>query len=136
MSVVEVAERVRCPFCSSRDLRGLELSDRRELVLVCMGCAALFEPETRDNPCGQMCNNCAFRDGSPERAAPWRWIELLEATIERGQPFHCHKNLRCEMTEAGYRFIQPDNGLPGMTRCAGWRSRLAAYRAGVPLHKL
>lgn len=135
MSIVDVADDIRCPFCRSQDLRGVELDESRELVLVCMACASLFEPETRTDPCAAMCNNCAWRPGSPERADPWHWSLIIEQTIEAGQPFHCHKNLLAQLTERGYRFVAPGD-LAQMTPCAGWRSRLAAYRAGVPLHKL
>jgi len=124
-----------CPHCSSRKLRGIELDDCRELILVCMDCAAAFEPELRADPSREMCNNCAFRQGSPERADPWRFLELLEVTIEGGKPFHCHKGLKLEMTANGYKFVAPAD-LAALVQCAGWRSRRAAYAAGVPLHRL
>lgn len=125
-----------CPHCGSNQLRGVELTDARELVVVCMGCFAAFEPEMRTDPCREMCNNCAFRQGSQERADPWRWLELLEATVEAGQPFHCHKNLRLQMTAEGYRFTPPEGGTAALTQCAGWKSRRAAFLTGVPLHRL
>lgn len=124
-----------CPHCASRNLRGVELDDARELILLCLDCASAFEPELRQEPASQMCNNCAFRPNSQERADPWRFLELLEVTIEGGQPFHCHKGLKIEMTEGGYRFVGPAD-LAQLVQCAGWRARLTAFRAGVPLHRL
>jgi hypothetical protein len=39
-----------------------------------------------------MCDNCAFRKGSPERADRLRWGELQQ-TLARGGEFYCHKGV-------------------------------------------
>lgn len=111
----------RCGGCGSRNM--LTASDGKHSI--CLKCRRLQEPEHRDWPLAQMCDNCAFRKGSPERADPYRWAEMQE-TLEKGQYFYCHKGLTVTLSEdretATFDAPDPKDGKV----CAGW---LAAYVA-------
>ena len=113
----------RCGGCGSRDM--LASSDGK--YAVCLDCQRLQEPETRDWPETVMCDNCAFRKGSPERADLYRWAEVIE-TVDRGQKFYCHKGLPVTLSadEKTATFSSPDMEAGRMTVCAGW---LAMYLA-------
>jgi hypothetical protein len=88
----------------------------------------LQEPETRDWPEAQMCNNCAFRKGSPERADLWRWMQVSE-TVEYDQAFHCHKGLQLNFNPETQTatFDPPDAAKGRVTVCAGWLAHRIAY---------
>jgi hypothetical protein len=90
---------------------------------LCLDCERLQELELRDWPEVKMCDNCAFRQGSPERQDPYRWAEVQE-TLENGQPFHCHKGLPFDHKTG--RFTPPNREDGRVTVCAGW---LASYIA-------
>jgi hypothetical protein len=113
----------RCGGCGSRNL--LASSDGKHAV--CIDCRRLQEPETRDWPEAVMCDNCAFRKGSPERSDPWRWMQVSE-TVEDGTPFHCHKGLPMtwHREHLSATFEMPDPATGRVTVCAGW---LATYVA-------
>lgn len=123
-----------CPACNSTKTKTLELED--SLFSVCQDCAALFVPETREVPALQLCDDCAWRPGSPEREDPWKWLQMIETTIEGGQPFYCHKGLTCQIKNSTLKYLIPEGGTEAMTPCAGWRSRKLAYDAGAPVTKL
>lgn len=114
----------RCGGCGSRDM--MTASDGRHAI--CMKCRRLQEPETRDWPESRMCNNCAFRKGSPERADPYRWAEIAE-TVERGQYFHCHKGLPLTLNKETMvaTFDPPDPAKGRVTVCAGWLAARIAH---------
>lgn len=107
----------RCGGCGSRDM--MAASDGKHAI--CMKCHRLQEPEMRDWPEAKMCDNCAFRQGSPERADPWRWMQILE-TVEYGQPFYCHKGLTMTLRDdkTAASFSPPDAATGRVTVCAGW----------------
>jgi len=124
---------MRCPTCKSNDCKTVDIDSP---VAVCMCCATVFVPELRDNPAIEMCDDCAFRRGSPERQDPWQWLSLIETTIEGDQPFYCHKGLTCQLDGTTLKYLLPPGGTADMTPCAGWLSRRLAHAAGVPLSKL
>lgn len=89
----------------------------------------------------RMCGDCAFRKGSPERAAPFLEEELFDLP-RSGQAFYCHEDMRRPV-----RWEHPDgrtvegspddwqppmvsglpyrlDGRPGLL-CAGWAARVA-----------
>jgi hypothetical protein len=111
----------RCGGCGSRNM--MHTSDGNHAI--CMDCRRLQEPEHRDWPLAQMCDNCAFRKDSPERADPYRWAEVQE-TLDRGQYFYCHKGLHVTLSadQQTATFAPPDPK-DGKV-CAGW---FAAYVA-------
>ena len=114
----------RCGGCGSRDMI---LSTEGEHA-ACVICGRLQEVETRDWPLSQLCNNCAFRKGSDERADPYRWAEIT-AVVARGQYFHCHKGLPMTI-EPGCKsatFSAPDQNNGRVTVCAGWFAARIAY---------
>lgn len=113
----------RCGGCGSRRL----FMERDSKTALCLDCHRIQEPETRDWPESQMCDNCAFRVGSPERADPYRWAEI-EDTLARGQYFHCHKGLAATLSneKQTVAFSPPDAKTGRVTVCAGW---LASYIA-------
>lgn len=113
----------RCGGCGSRDL--MLSSDGKHSA--CLQCGRIQEPETRDWPESRMCDNCAFRAGSPERADPYRWAEI-EDTLARGQRFHCHKGLHVTLSadKQTASFSPPDPKTGRVTVCAGWLSAFIA----------
>lgn len=123
-----------CPACKSECWQAVNVEATP--VAVCMDCATVFVPEERAEPLRQLCDDCAWRPGSPERADPYRWAQLIEDTIEGGKPFYCHKGLTCRLEGQTLHYQIPENGTQGMTPCAGWLSRKLAFYAGVPSAKL
>ncbi len=111
----------RCGGCGSRNILQADMFDTDVQHGICLNCRRLQEIETRDWPVSQMCDNCAFRKGSPERADPYRWAEVME-TITRGQSFHCHKGLvMSQPDERGdVTFEAPDAEKGRVKVCAGW----------------
>lgn len=115
----------RCGGCGSRDM--MMASDGKHAI--CMDCRRLQEPETRDWPEATMCDNRAFRKGSPERADLYRWAEV-KATVETGQHFHCHKGLPVTLhKESLTATFSPPDAATGRVRVrAGWlAARIAHY---------
>ncbi len=116
----------RCGGCGARNM--MVASDGAHAI--CMDCRRIQEPETRDWPEARMCDNCAFRKGSPERADPYRWAEVSE-TVAKGQYFHCHKGLPVTLTpdNLSATFSPPDPATGRVTICAGWlAARIAQFR--------
>jgi hypothetical protein len=113
----------RCGGCGSRRMMVTPARDH----VFCLDCRRLQELETRDWPESRMCDNCAFRRGSPERADPYRWAEI-QSTLAGGQQFHCHKGLAVALgpDNLSATFSPPDPASGRVTVCAGW---LAAYIA-------
>lgn len=123
-----------CPSCGSENCNFLDLE--ASPVGVCSNCATAFIPEIRANPAIQMCDDCAWRPGSPERKDPYQWAQMIEVTIEGGQPFYCHKGLTCRVENTNLIYQMPPDGPAGMTPCAGWKSRKLAYDLGMPARRL
>lgn len=113
----------RCGGCGSRRLTVTQLPDKTTLHGYCLECERLQEVEVRDWPLSEMCDNCAFRKGSPERADPYRWAEV-QATLDSGSAFHCHKGLALDAQSGA--FAAPDPSCGDNKICAGW---LATYAA-------
>ena len=116
----------RCGGCGSRKM--LLSSDRQHAM--CLECARLQEPEMRAWSEAEMCDNCAFRKGSPERADPYRWAEITAAVAEN-RFFHCHKGLAVTLSSDGLTatFSAPDPAEGRVTVCAGWlAARIALCR--------
>lgn len=126
-----------CPSCQSEAYQVCKHENVTD-VAVCMECGELFIAETRAQPLKTMCDDCAFRPESSERADPYRWAEILDATIiNPSGPFYCHKGLRCTLdAEAGTINYHPSDIASGMKPCAGWWSRMMAYKAGKPAGEL
>ncbi|MEL6886884.1 MAG: hypothetical protein AAFP87_20420 [Pseudomonadota bacterium] len=99
---------------------------------VCLDCLRLQEPEHRADPHVQMCNNCAFRPGSPERAEPFSWMRFQERHIEDGVPFYCHKGLKVELQPGHVVSFKPQSD-DEMKRkpCVGWFAHRMAYLSGA-----
>lgn len=112
----------RCGGCGSRNIHILATS-KRDLG-VCLDCRRVQEVETRDWPESEMCGNCAFRRGSPERADPYRWAEVA-ATVSDGPTFHCHKGLSYDPRSG--QFAPPDPATGRVTVCAGWLAARIAH---------
>jgi len=109
----------RCGGCGSRNMLVTRPPDSDITHAACKDCKRLQEIETRDWPLSEMCDNCAFRKGSPERADPYRWAEVQE-TLETGNAFHCHKGLAMTVSGTDCSFAAPDVSTGRVTICAGW----------------
>jgi len=109
----------RCGGCGSRNMLVTRPPDCDTLHAVCKDCLRLQEIETRDWPLSEMCDNCAFRKGSPERADPYRWAEVQE-TLANGSAFHCHKGLNMTIKGTDCAFDPPEASKGHVTICAGW----------------
>lgn len=112
----------RCGGCGSRNIAMTGI-DCRSLG-VCRDCDRVQEVEARDWPETVMCDNCAFRKRSPERADPYRWAEIQELVEKNGPMFHCHKGLPLDPKTG--KFSAPDKAHGRVTICAGY---LAAHIA-------
>lgn len=106
-----------CGGCGSPVLLITHLPDGK--YGCCSACLRLQEIETRADPAAQLCDNCAFRPGSPERADPWGWMRKTEA-FEYGQLFYCHKGMKAELTSDGSLRYLPGADLATLKPCAGW----------------
>ena len=95
---------------------------------VCQVCLRLQEVEVRANPCTHMCDNCAFRPGSPERADPYLWFQIEEATIIGGQPFYCHKGMNAVLRDGTLTYL-PGDPVESLQPCAGWLANRQTYLA-------
>ena len=115
-----------CGGCGSANL--LMTQDTDCSYAVCQNCLRLQEAETRADPCTHMCDNCAFRPNSPERADPYRWWQIEEAAIEGGQPFYCHKGMNAHL-QGGTMTYLPGDLVETMQPCAGWLANRLAYLA-------
>ena len=115
-----------CGGCGSSNLA--TTADAETQYAVCQDCLRLQEAETRANPATHMCDNCAFRPGSPERADPYRWFQIEEATIFCGQPFYCHKGMATELTHGTMHYLHGDV-VESLHPCAGWLAHRVAYLA-------
>lgn len=119
-----------CPTCGSNQVLFAGLI--RE-ACVCRACGQLFVPEHRVDPAGQLCDDCAFRPGSPERADGYKWAEIIQATIvDQLHPFYCHKGLTCELRDGSLYYRLHEEGKAPLTTCAGWLAHLKAYQSGTP----
>ena len=96
----------------------------------CTACGRFQEVETRPEPCRQMCDNCAYRTDSPERADPWGWAEHRARHIEDGQPFYCHKGLPLSFDPRGEtHVIETAETITEASKkpCAGWLAARFAH---------
>lgn len=116
----------RCGGCGSRNLMFGDMPESEVDHAVCMDCGRVQEVEHRDWPLSVMCDNCAFRKGSPERADPYRWAQILE-TLDNEQPFHCHKGLPMSKPapDGSIQFEAPCAEKGRVKICAGWFAMLA-----------
>jgi hypothetical protein len=116
-----------CPRCGQPTV--LTLDAEAPLTLDgCPLCAIAWERETRKNPTGERCDNCAFRPGSKEQANPEEWRTIVEATVKRDGAFYCHKRVPLSVVDIKkgdppFQFEKGPNGRPtNATLCAGWIS--------------
>lgn len=124
-----------CPACGSRNVIYAEGTTE---ACACADCKQLYVPEHRADPAKQMCNDCAWRPGSPERQDEYKWAMIVEATIvQQEHPFYCHKGLACEVDLKGsaVSYLRPESE-EQLTPCAGWKAHLLAYQNGTPARKL
>lgn len=90
-------------------------------------------------PAAELCHDCAFRPGSPERSEEWLREELY-ASADAGRPFWCHQGMRRpalwrhpdgrEVAGSPDNWTPPGiNGVPFKADgtpallCAGWAAR-------------
>lgn len=115
-----------CGGCGSIELL-THVGEDGVLHAVCVTCQRLQEPETRDDPERELCDNCAFRPGSPERGDNYGFMRILE-TVQTGQPFFCHKGLAAKLTEGSIDWSE-NTAATAKSICAGWLARRKAYLA-------
>lgn len=120
----------KCAGCGSADLLIADRQATDTAYGYCNACGRLQEVEVRAEPCRQMCDNCAYRRNSPERADPWGWAEHLSRHVEDGQPFYCHKGLPVEFDPRGkVRVIETEETIAeaSLKPCAGWLAARLAH---------
>jgi hypothetical protein len=108
----------RCPVCRSRRIVSIP-PDRLDIeceMQACADCRTVWEPfpasYVRDPVCAEPCDNCAFRPGSPEQAAPERWKTMIESLKPDSEwwftgHFYCHKGVPIDMTKGPGNFLFP-----------------------------
>ena len=89
----------QCPRCGSSHTASFIVRDAG-VHAGCLDCNTLWEPFDPaelidpDDPYSSfrdMCENCAFRPGSPERENKGDWDAMIADLRIRGRPFMCHK---------------------------------------------
>lgn len=99
----------RCPICFSRrtvvdQAPAIALSHVPTLMALCADCGAVWEAFppgwSHDVVEGEPCDNCAFRQGSPESQDKAAWRSMLAKLRHGGQEFRCHKGAPILITEA------------------------------------
>lgn len=111
-----------CPQCGSVETASVAVDGTT--IMICTRCDLLCEPEHRSDTRRQLCDNCAFRPGSPEKVNDGLAYMLMNL-VEGGKPFHCHKNLAIEVHETGRKFVSPS--ADDAKVCAGWIAARKAY---------
>lgn len=121
-----------CPRCDDGG-RTIAMKLEHAIMHGCMECQTIWEPfavedlvepEDPQSSFREMCDNCAFRPDSPERADPIGWANLLE-TLAAGTPFCCHKGVPIVRGVPGVTHDHPKlpNGSPNISKarfCRGW----------------
>lgn len=117
-----------CSACGSTDL--LLTDGDGTLHGLCRSCGRLQEVETRPEPIRQLCDNCAYRPDSPERADPWGWAEHCDRHIHGGVPFYCHKGLPLDFDPLGHTHVIEGEATTAealQKPCAGWLAARLAH---------
>lgn len=134
----------QCPRCESGRVVAIKVGEA--VHHGCLKCQTLWEPfdvanlidgDDRYSSFKAMCDNCAFRPGSPERDDPEKWKSLIETLAYRETPFICHKGVPLAAPGSGESHDHPKrpDGSHDITRsrfCRGW---MLYARAGK-LHTL
>ena len=90
----------QCPVCGSDRTATFEF--KNNTIAGCKVCQTLWEPfdpatllddDDQYSSFKDMCDNCAFRPGSPEREDKETWKDQLEHLALNGIPFMCHKGV-------------------------------------------
>lgn len=133
----------QCPRCGSLariEFRQLPRPPQRPdpdpaLHYVCVDCSTIWEtfdaakladPHDRLSPFKTLCDNCAFRRGSPERGDVEKWEALMERLWLWDGIFYCHKGTPVSTDpHDGQSHVHPCavDGKPDtkqMRPCAGW----------------
>ena len=122
----------KTPRCGGCGADGLLLTANADTLYgLCPKCERLQEVELRRDACTQLCDNCAFRPDSPERADPWGWMRMQEKHIENGVPFYCHKGLPLEFDAQDKTTHVIDTDATKLEAkektCAGWSAHRLAH---------
>ena len=126
----------QCPECGSGDYLAVEnCSFTFGKVRLCKKCktawepfdpADLIDPQEPYESFKSMCDNCAFRQGSPERADKEKWEALLLDIAYMEKPFMCHKGVPIETElNTGHTHRHPKKAdgtfdMDKMRYCVGW----------------
>ena len=91
-----------CPVCGSDRVHTFKFSSSGNTIAGCKVCQTMWEPfnpadllddDDQYSSFKDMCDNCAFRPGSPEREDKESWKDQLEHLALNGIPFMCHKGV-------------------------------------------
>ena len=89
-----------CPVCGSDRIALITIKENT--LAGCKVCQTMWEPfnpadllddDDQYSSFKDMCDNCAFRPGSPEREDKESWKDQLEHLALNGIPFMCHKGV-------------------------------------------
>jgi hypothetical protein len=126
-----------CPKCGSTSILVIHMQDSLES---CLSCKAVWE----SIPCGEkylrdgemmpwkdMCDNCAFRRGSPESKNKKEWRALMKR-LKSGGKFFCHKGVPMMFSKHGdtntaFDFPQKEGGEYDQSRMRLCRGYLNAW---------
>lgn len=123
----------QCPKCASRATVDVDAPSPSgfysRIIRVCNNCITLWEPFDHaemldvDIPISSFlepCNNCAFRQGSPEQADKKKWKKTI-ASLKAGGQFYCHKGVPIDVENTnGFAYPKDGKAKRKMRICRGY----------------
>ncbi|MBP8235584.1 MAG: hypothetical protein KAY22_25135 [Rhizorhabdus sp.] len=99
---------------------------------------APLDVDGRPQPFAKACDNCAFRQGSPERSDPEAWEGLTMALAFQEKAFYCHKGVPLNEARDGFDYPKREDGTHPVEQlrvCAGfiaWWKGISGQRDYIP----
>lgn len=134
-----------CPRCAGTTTASIAL--KGTVYEACGPCKIVWEALPADAPADRngtpqpfrkACDNCAFRQGSPERSDPEAWEGLTMALACQEKAFYCHKGVPLTETRDGFQYPQHPDGRhirEELRVCAGfiaWWKGISGQRDYIP----
>lgn len=134
-----------CPRCGGGRIAATAL--KGTIYEACGDCKIVWEAlpadapaevDGRPQPFRKACDNCAFRQGSPERSDPEAWESLTMAMAFQEKAFYCHKGVPLTEARDGFQYPKRPDGThirEQLRVCAGfiaWWKGISGQSAHIP----